>query len=86
LIASNIGGMRDIIVNGKTGILVPPNNSKKLSEAMDYLLKMPSIANEMGENGFRRFVRHYTSDVITSKIEKIYDNLYSKSKKEGTSK
>ena len=75
LIASNIGGLRDIIVNGKTGILITPNNSKKLSEAMDYLLKTPSIANEMGENGFKRFIRYYTSDVITSKIENIYKDL-----------
>ena len=60
IIASNIGGLSNIILNGKTGILVPFNNSKRLTEAMRFLLKTPSTANELGKNGFKRFIRNYT--------------------------
>lgn len=81
IIASNIGGLSDVIVNGKTGILIPSNNSKKLAETMIYLLKKSSTAKGMGENGFKRFMRNYTSDVVIPKIEKIYDNLCSKARK-----
>lgn len=79
IIASDIGGLSDIIVNRKTGILVPFNNSKKLAEAIDYLLKRPSRANEMGENGFKRFKRNYASSIIVPKIERVYTNLCNKS-------
>jgi glycosyltransferase involved in cell wall biosynthesis len=78
IIASNIGGLRDIIVNGKTGMLVPFNDSKKLTQAIRFLLKSPSTANEMGKNGFKRFMRNYTSDIVVPKIEKIYANLRNK--------
>lgn len=75
IIASNIGGLSDVIVNGKTGILIPLNDSKKLTQAIHFLLQNPLIANKLGENGFERFIRNYTSDTIIPKIEKIYDDL-----------
>lgn len=81
IIASNTGGLSEVIVNGKTGILIPSNNSKKLAETIRYLLKNPSVANEMGKNGFNRFIRNYTSGAVVPKIEKVYDNLCSKARK-----
>ena len=78
IIASNIGGLHDVVVNGKTGILVPSSDSRKLTEAMRYLLENPSKANEMGANGFKRFITNYTPEVTVRKIEKTYASLCNK--------
>lgn len=77
VIASSVGGLKDIVVDGKTGILVPPNNSDKLAEAMFRLLQKPEIASEMGEYGYERFVKNYTPDVIIPEIIDVYESLIS---------
>jgi len=77
LIASNVGGLKDIIINGKTGVLVPPNDLEKFTEAMYYLLENPSTTKEMGRMGYDYFMKSYTPDVVIPKIEKTYSDLYS---------
>lgn len=77
VIASSVGGLKDIVVDGKTGILVPPNNSDKLAEAMFRLLQKPEIASEMGQYGYKRFVKNYTPDVIIPQIIDVYESLIS---------
>jgi len=75
VIASDIGGLKDIVVQGETGILVPANNPDKLGEAMDYLLERSETASEMGERGYDRYMKTYTSDVVVPMIINIYENL-----------
>jgi len=75
IIASDIGGLAEIIENGKTGILVPPNNCKELAKAMGYLMRNPDVAIRMGEEGYRRFLSNYTVEVNLPKIEKLYESL-----------
>ena len=77
LIASNVGGLKDIIIDGKTGLLTPPNDIEKLAEAMLYLLENLLRAKEMGMRGYNYLTRNYTQDVVLPKIEKIYADLCS---------
>jgi len=78
VIASDIGGLKEAVVDGETGILVPPGNADKLSEALSYLLGRPEIASKMGQNGYGRFMENYTSDVVVPKIIEVYDSLAKK--------
>lgn len=75
VIASDIGGLRDIIVNGKTGILIPPNNSHKLADAISHLLQRPELASKMGLRGHDRFVKKYTAESVVPKIIDVYEAL-----------
>ena len=75
IIASSIGGLKEAVVDGETGILVPPNNSDKLAEAISYLLKNPEVAFRMGESGYKRFIENYTADVTVHKIIEVYRSL-----------
>ncbi len=55
IIAANVGGLRDIVVDGETGILVPANDPDKLVQAIGCLLESPEMASEMGQKGYQRF-------------------------------
>ncbi len=50
IIATNVGGIPEIIENMKTGILVKPRNSKALSEALGRLIASPSLCDNLGKN------------------------------------
>jgi len=75
VIASDVGGLRDIVVDGETGILVPPNDSDRLAEAISYLLQTPEQASQMGAKGYERFMENYTPDVVIPKIIGLYESL-----------
>jgi glycosyltransferase involved in cell wall biosynthesis len=75
VIASDIGGLKEAVVDGETGILVSPHDADKLAEALFYLLQRPETASRMGESGYRRFMANYTSDVVIPKIIEVYQSL-----------
>ena len=51
VIATNIGGIPEVIDDGKTGIIIPPGNVDALCEAIKLLIQNPAIRFQMGKNG-----------------------------------
>src|SRR5690606_21945349 len=51
VIATGVGGVHSIVTDGKTGIVVPPSDSVKLSEKILELLRDPEKARRIGEAG-----------------------------------
>lgn len=56
VIVTNVGGLPSMVVEGKTGMIVPPKDSKALGDAMSYLLSNPQIIESMS--------RHIQSDAL----------------------
>ena len=77
VIASNIEGLKSIVVDGVTGILVSPNNPIELSDAVLYLMKKPEIALRMGERGYSVYLKNFTPDVVIKKIIQLYESTIS---------
>jgi glycosyltransferase involved in cell wall biosynthesis len=75
IIVSEVGGFTDIVVNGETGILVPPNDTDALAQAINYLLENPKVAADMGQKGFERWKQIFTPDVVLPKIEELYQSV-----------
>jgi glycosyltransferase involved in cell wall biosynthesis len=75
VIASDIGGFKDIVANGKTGILVPPGDSDRLSQAISGLLQNPETALKMGGRGYERFIKNYTPDIVVPRLIELYRSL-----------
>jgi glycosyltransferase involved in cell wall biosynthesis len=71
LIASRIGGLRDIVADGVTGILVRPGDHDELRRAMSRFLQEPDLGNELGHAGRARAPLFMASTVI-ERLEKIY--------------
>jgi glycosyltransferase involved in cell wall biosynthesis len=74
VVASNHGGLTEIVVDSKTGFLVEPNNIVDLKEALEKLINNPELRNTFGENGFKRAVENFSVQNYVSKIEDILQN------------
>jgi len=81
VIASNIGGFRDTVVDGETGLLITPGDADNLSEAIDRLLQNPREAADMGQKGYERFTSYFTPDAVMPRIIEVYSAVISQQKK-----
>ena len=74
VIASRIGGLPDIVVEGETGLLVAPGDERALSEAIQLLLDNPALREHMGAMGKQRVVKFQARTVIP-RIEQVYQEI-----------
>ncbi|MFQ6118807.1 MAG: glycosyltransferase family 4 protein [Methanosarcinales archaeon] len=75
VIACNSGGAPELVQDNITGILVPPENPKKLAEAILYLLRNRERAGEMGLGGRKVIKNYFTQERLIQEIEEIYYKL-----------
>lgn len=54
VLASNVGGIPEMVVDGETGVLIPPHDAAGLHAALDHLFDDPRYLQEMGRAGLRR--------------------------------
>jgi glycosyltransferase involved in cell wall biosynthesis len=59
-ISTNIGGIPNIIDNGKSGFIIDAKNAKALADKMSYMIKHPQKSIEMGNFGRRLFLEYFT--------------------------
>ena len=72
VVATEGGGVSEIVEDGKTGILVPLRDAQALARAVDSLLGEPERAHEMGTAGRRRVEAHFSIQTHVSRIEDLY--------------
>jgi glycosyltransferase involved in cell wall biosynthesis len=74
-IGGNTGGIAEFIENGKNGLLVDPENPKKLAEKIIYLINNPEVGKMLGENLFEKVNRLCNYNNYFDEVEKIYNSL-----------
>lgn len=74
VIGSDVQGMDEIVLHNINGIIVPVNNPLKLAEAINYLCNNPSIAQSMGEAGFKTAFKLF-SPINIEQFSRIYESL-----------
>ncbi|MGB9802180.1 MAG: glycosyltransferase [Desulfofundulus sp.] len=72
VIASRVGGLPEVVVDGETGFLVPPGDPQALARALAQLLVNRQKAEEMGQKGKQRVMQHFTVQTMVRKIEEEY--------------
>jgi glycosyltransferase involved in cell wall biosynthesis len=75
IIASDIGGISDLIIHGKNGLLVSPMNSDALANSIELVLRNSRMRTNMGEEG-QRLSREYDVNSMISKIDCLYLQLF----------
>jgi len=72
VIGSDLGGITDIVVDGQTGLLVPPQDSAALAAALERLATDRDLARRLGEAGAGHVRRHFSWPAIIAQWEECY--------------
>ena len=74
-VATSVGGIPEFVVDGETGLLVPPRNGKALGEAIERLLSHPKESKKLGANARRRFDEFHSMKRFISDTLLIYERV-----------
>jgi glycosyltransferase involved in cell wall biosynthesis len=75
IVASKVGGLKDLVKDGETGLLFEPGNVEQLAKSIFNLLNGNDVAKEMGLRG-KNFVReNFTIEKVVERLEKVYEEV-----------
>jgi len=72
VVASAVGGILEVVEDGKTGLLVPPGQPEALAEALNRVLANPELGRRLGQAGRRRVEAHFSWTSIAERTEQVY--------------
>ncbi|MDO0911001.1 glycosyltransferase [Streptomyces sp. DT2A-34] len=72
VIATAVGGQLDTVMDGVTGVLVPPEEDHDISGTIRDLLDHPALLARYGALGRRRVLAHYTWDTVADGVSRVY--------------
>jgi len=76
VVATDVGGNREVVVDGVTGFLVPPRNSEALAEAMLRMMNLPEEKRrEMGKAARKHVEENFSLDHVVDLWEALYKEL-----------
>jgi type III pantothenate kinase len=74
VVASAVGGLLDLVVDGETGLLVPPRDVPALRSALERLLGDAGLRGRMGQAGRERIREHFTWPAVTDRTIEAYED------------
>ena len=72
VICTRVGGLPELVVDGVTGFLVPPNDPAALAARIAQLISQPELARAMGRAARRRIEEHFTWDAVAQRCLEAY--------------
>jgi glycosyltransferase involved in cell wall biosynthesis len=75
VVATSVGAIPEVIIDGETGILVPPENPSALADAVNNLLGHPQMMKDMGARGRERVERHFTWARVAERVAASYREI-----------
>jgi len=80
IVATSVGGIPEVIIPCKNGVLVAPRQSQELSAAIETFLKDKDLAKELGQQGRKTVVEKFSQEKMVKKTENIYRKLLTEQK------
>ena len=74
VVASDVGGLRDVVEHGVTGLVVRPGDPHALAAALDRLVDDPALRRRMGEIGRER-ARQFEAAAVTPRIVEVFEDV-----------
>ena len=78
VVASDAGGLPEVVEDGVTGYVVPKGDADALADALHSLLDDPDLGRRMGVAGRNRSLERFSWELTAEKIEAVYDSLQAK--------
>ncbi|MDP8219679.1 MAG: glycosyltransferase [Candidatus Theseobacter exili] len=76
VVATEVGGIPEIVDDGQTGLLVPPNDFAALSVALRALISNEKLRNKMGAAGKNKALSNFGIKMMVDKIESLYASMH----------
>jgi glycosyltransferase involved in cell wall biosynthesis len=77
-IASNLAGVSSVVLDGETGLLVPPHDVKALTQALELLLVQVDVRERLGEAARKRAEADFAWEPLVSTLEDVYRRVTAK--------
>ena len=81
VVATKVGGVPEVVLDGETGILVEPGSSEQLAQAILLLIENPTLRRQMGERGRRYVLASYRWEDNAALMENLYQQVLQSSSK-----
>jgi D-inositol-3-phosphate glycosyltransferase len=81
VIGANVGGIKYSVVDGVTGLLVPPRDPASLSGAIEKLIHNPAVTRSMKKQAIRHVEKYFTWSMVACSVGHVYSNVISFQKK-----
>lgn len=78
VVASNLGSLKEMILDAETGLLFEPQNSDDLREKVSGLLNNPLMCEEFGNNAFARLKNEYSEEMHYQKLINVFQGVLDK--------
>jgi glycosyltransferase involved in cell wall biosynthesis len=75
VIASRVGGLPEVVVDGQTGFVVDPGNVEEIRSHLEQLLGHDRLVAQMGDNGRQHVVEHFTWRKCAERCLRAYEDL-----------
>lgn len=76
IIATNVGGVSDLVSNNENGFLIEPNDAFVLKEAIEKIIEMSfEDLNLMGKSSFISYEKGFTQEIMIENYNRIFDSL-----------
>ena len=72
VVATSVGGVPELVLDGETGILVPPRDVPGLSKAIELLLEQPDIGHQMGNKGYEYIHQEFSHKKMWTQVQQLY--------------
>jgi glycosyltransferase involved in cell wall biosynthesis len=75
VVATDVGGNNELVINGETGFLCPSNDAVAVADKILRLLENTQKAKQMGENGKNRIISEFKIEKMVEETETVYTTL-----------
>jgi glycosyltransferase involved in cell wall biosynthesis len=71
-VVTRVGGIPDVVEDGKTGLIVPPGDSRSLANALIRVLREPDLSARLGDAARERYLERFRPETMTARLEKCF--------------
>lgn len=75
VVATDVGGIPDVITSGDNGLLVTPGDKSQLREALRHILRDESFRQRISDNARQTFLNEFRAETIFRQVSSIYEQL-----------
>jgi glycosyltransferase involved in cell wall biosynthesis len=83
VVATDVGGHPEVIDDGRTGIIVPPEDGQALVRAMTRLGDDPELCRRMGSAGREKMMAEFTDREMDAKFSNLFEEWHARCSRKG---